>query len=313
MTLPEFRNLIRGTLGIQESNSEISYRVLEKETKRGYNQLLITYVGYEGDSVNAFLLLPSGQGPFPGVLVHHQHNSQWHLGKSEVCGIEGDPFNAFGQELARNGIVVLAPDAVGFEDRRANQKGTEQDEQSDWLQYYNGMAYRLVEGRLLMSTLLNDALIATSLLSSIPQVNTESVGTVGHSFGGITAIFQAAIDERIRFICASGAAASYKIKMAAGTGLEMSLVVPSILEKMDIPDIVKCISPRHVLLVSATDDPYSNDAAAITESVHDELKRLNEVDNLEHKSFNGGHALTAERFDYITKWMIAHLSKQPVG
>jgi dienelactone hydrolase len=72
------------------------------------------------------LLVPDGAGPFAAVLVHHQHNSEWHLGKSEVAGLAGYPLRACGPALARAGLVVLAPDAVGFEDRRYIGTGVDQ-------------------------------------------------------------------------------------------------------------------------------------------------------------------------------------------
>jgi dienelactone hydrolase len=120
--------------------------VLASDDEGAYEQILISYPRFEQDLVYAYLLVPKSDGPFPGILIHHQHNSEWHLGKSEICGIKGDPLNAFGPSLASNGFIVLAPDSVGFEDRRRNQKGTEKDEEADWLHYFNGMAYRLVKG-----------------------------------------------------------------------------------------------------------------------------------------------------------------------
>jgi hypothetical protein len=103
----------------------------------GCNRLLIHYSDGGGGGIPAFLLLPKGTGPFPAVLAHHQHNSEWHLGKSEVAGLAGDPLQAFGPALAKQGIVVLARDSLCFEDRRQNQAGLEPDEAEDWLQHYN--------------------------------------------------------------------------------------------------------------------------------------------------------------------------------
>lgn len=100
----------------------IPHKVSATRTRRvwdenGYTRFLIEYDSSDGDSIEAFLLLPHGSGPFPGVLTLHQHASQWTLGKSEVCGLTGDPFQTFGPALARCGVCVLAPDAIGFESR----------------------------------------------------------------------------------------------------------------------------------------------------------------------------------------------------
>ena len=51
------------------------------------------------------------------MFCHHQHASNFEIGKSEVVGISGDADQAIGPELARLGYVVIAPDAIGFEER----------------------------------------------------------------------------------------------------------------------------------------------------------------------------------------------------
>ena len=74
--------------------------VLSERSADGYAEMRVRYGGIEGD-VPAFLLVPDGAGPFPSVLAHHQHNSEWHLGKSEVAGLAGEPLQAFGPALAQ--------------------------------------------------------------------------------------------------------------------------------------------------------------------------------------------------------------------
>ena len=107
------------------------FDVLSEHRSDGYLELRVRYRGIE-EEVPALLLVPDGAGPFPAVLAHHQHNSEWHLGKSEIAGLAGDPLQAFGPALARAGFVVLAPDAVGFEDRRYSGTGIDARE-DDWL------------------------------------------------------------------------------------------------------------------------------------------------------------------------------------
>ena len=84
----------------------------------GFERERIGYNGLEGDRIPAFLFTPQGRAARGGVVVFHQHNGEFHFGKSEVAGIVGDPFQAFAPALARRGLAVLAPDAITFEDRR---------------------------------------------------------------------------------------------------------------------------------------------------------------------------------------------------
>lgn len=80
----------------------------------GFVRERIEYRGLEGDEIPAFLFTPTGRDLLGGVVVFHQHNGEFHFGKSEVAGLVGDPFQAFGPALARRGLVVLAPDATTF-------------------------------------------------------------------------------------------------------------------------------------------------------------------------------------------------------
>jgi dienelactone hydrolase len=267
----------------------------------GYEEHEVAFAGSEG-AVPAYLLLPDGAGEAgarcPGAVVHHQHHSQWHLGKSEVAGRAGDPLQAFGAALARRGVVVLAPDAPGFEDRRASGPGIEPRD-GDGLQHMNEMAYRLVAGRLLMTTVLRDAAAALSVLAAHRAVDPARVGVAGHSYGGNTTLFHAALDDRVRFACASGAACTYRRRMADRTGIELAQIVPGIVDVADIDDVAGLIAPRPLLLVSAPDDVYSADADAIERAIAPRFP----PGTLRHARFTGGHALTPERFALIVDWV----------
>jgi hypothetical protein len=235
-------------------------------------------------------------------VVHHQHHSQWHLGKSEVAGLQGDRWQAFGPELARRGVTVLAPDAVGFEDRRPGGPGTD-PRSSDRGDYFNLMSYRLLRGEVLMSTVLTDAAAALSVLAAQGNVDPARVGALGHSMGGTTALFHAALDTRIRFAAVSGAACTYRHRMERGTGIEATQVLPGVLELCDLDDIAGLVAPRPLLLCSATEDEYSHDAPAIADAAATAYRNIGAPDALSHVRFPGGHALTEERLAVIADWV----------
>lgn len=102
--------------------------------------------------------------------------------------------------LACRGLAVLAPDAITFEDRRGAVQGVEPD-YHDWLQHYNAMSYRLLEGDLLMRKCLDDAQRALGVLLQATGIDGQFVGVAGHSYGGYTALYHAAVDARCRFAC----------------------------------------------------------------------------------------------------------------
>jgi dienelactone hydrolase len=274
----------------------------ERHEEPGYLRTAIRYPSPDGDSIPAQLLTPPGDGPLPAVLVHHQHNSEHWLGKSEPAGRAGDPLQAFGPALARRGVVVLAPDSLGFEDRRRHAHGVE-PHPADGPLHHNELTYRLLEGDTLMRKVLADSASALSALAGLSEVDAQRIGMLGHSYGGNTVLFHAPLDDRVRFACASGAAASYRERMTLGTGIELAQVIPRFLERFEIHDLVACMAPRPLLLVSATGDPYSVDADAVEASARPAYEGLAARPGLEHSRFEGGHALTAERFDLITSWI----------
>jgi dienelactone hydrolase len=202
--------------------------------------------------------------------------------------------------------VVLAPDSICFEDRRHQRTGRDPDPRSgaDWLQHYNEMAYRLLAGDLLMRKVLSDAATAVSVLASLDVVNHQRIGTLGHSYGGNTVLFHAALDERLTFGCSSGAACSYANKVAYGTGIEEAEVIPGFATRWDVADLVACVAPRPFLLVSATEDPYSRDAPDVEAQGRWAYEAANAGSALENLRFDGGHALTQERFQSIVTWVV---------
>jgi len=274
----------------------------------GYTRSLIRYSAPDGEEVKAFLLQPEGT-PVGAVLALHQHNSQWEMGKGEIAGLAGDPLQAFGPSLALKGIVVLAPDAVGFESRMKKVNGDTSlapaldrphSSPESWVQYYNHMAHRLVRGDLLMKKIVEDSSAALSVLQE--QTRIKRLGVIGHSFGGSAALFLAALDTRVAYACTSGAVCSFKHKLLLGIPLEMSLVIPGFAEKYDLDDLLRCIAPREVLVVSATDDPHSLDADKVVKSAFKEFEAQNCPSHLQHLRVAGKHALDVTRFDGIVQW-----------
>ena len=277
--------------------------VLDSTPEGGFVRKRVQYEAADGDIVPAFLFEPAHPDPAPGVVVFHQHASQWHLGKSEVAGLHGSPWQAFGPALATRGLVVLAPDSIAFEDRRHNITGTDPDE-DDWLQHFNEMAYRLLHGDILMRKVLSDAADALSVLLSLDRVISSRAGVLGHSYGGNTVLFHAAVDPRVRFAIASGAACSFHTKITERTGIEMSEIIPGFLDRFDVSDLVKAMAPKPVLLVSAENDKYSRDTPAVIREAIDAYQTLEAAGALEGFHYPGGHELDQSRFDAIVDWTV---------
>jgi dienelactone hydrolase len=268
----------------------------------GYHRERIEYRGLEDDLIPAFLFTPTGRAPIGGVAVFHQHNGEFHFGKSEVAGLVGSPFQAFGPALARKGLAVLAPDAVSFEDRRAGITGVEPDTY-DWLQHYNALNYRLIDGDTLMRKCLDDAQRAVSVLLQLPGMDPRRVGVAGHSYGGYTSLYHAALDTRCQFACISGAVCSIETRRRAGTGFTLFEAVPGLARLLDTHDVLAAIGPRPVMVVSGTEDKYSRYA--------DEVVAKVAGGSITELRVEQGHALDQGRFDSIVDWVVQRVLEPP--
>src|SRR5690606_27385234 len=67
--------------------------------------------------------------------IWHQHNGEWHIGKSEPAGLAGNPMHHTGAALAKLGYVVLCPDALCFEERQGKVVQGARDERHEFLRY----------------------------------------------------------------------------------------------------------------------------------------------------------------------------------
>jgi hypothetical protein len=137
--------------------------LLEKADRGLYVRETIEYAVEADERVKSFLLVPKHiDRTVPAIFAHHQHASQFHLGKSEVVGLEGDTDQAYASELAERGYVVIAPDALTFEERNWSNP-------SGYAEYFE-LATRLVQGRTLLAKCLHDISVALDYLVARPEV-----------------------------------------------------------------------------------------------------------------------------------------------
>jgi hypothetical protein len=138
--------------------------LLGKADCGSYVRETIEYAVEADERVKCFVLVPKHiNRTVPAIFAHHQHASQFHLGKSEVVGLKGDPDQAYASELAERGYVVIAPDALAFEERNWSNP-------SGYAEYFE-LATRIVQGKTLRSKCLHDVGVALDYLVDRPEVD----------------------------------------------------------------------------------------------------------------------------------------------
>ena len=117
MAVADFREkLLEGLGGEWPEPCPLNVRLRKTIPQQGFRIESVYYDSEPGDPIPAFLLIPdtvSAKKPAAAVAVWHQHNGAFQLGKTETAGQGGNPMHHTGAALAREGYVVLCPDALG--------------------------------------------------------------------------------------------------------------------------------------------------------------------------------------------------------
>jgi dienelactone hydrolase len=205
----------------------------------GYRTERLAFESEPGDWVPALLLIPNEAQNAPGVAVWHQHNGEYHLGKSEPGGLAGNPMHHTGVALARAGFVVLCPDALCFEDRQ-DPSGKLQGgayERFMFLKY-------VVRGKCLAWKNILDMRRAVDVLAARPEVDASRLGCYGHSMGSTHSWLVGPWEPRLRCVVGNCCLPTY-------CGIEREHLlhcfpnfIPGLAAFGDTPDVAGLIAPR---------------------------------------------------------------------
>ena len=288
------RELLRQLLGPVASPGPLATAVAEEVQCEGYVRRHVTYAVPSGRA-SAFVCIPDGlTGPAPLVFCHHQHDNEFDLGKSEVCGLRGNPDLAYAAELAQRGFVTLSPDAIGFEDRNGAAGAN-----VTWFE----LSSRLVLGRTLLADCLQEVSLALDYASTLAEVDPARIGFIGHSYGGRMAMWAPAWDERIRASVSSCGCIPYRDSFARDAGFQAELVVPGFAARFDVEDVLALSLGCEVLLIAAQDDVWSRGADDIDRNL-----RHRGVEHVDVHRVPGGHEFRPAERELAYDFLAHHLA-----
>ncbi|NLX54514.1 MAG: hypothetical protein GXY58_05330 [Planctomycetaceae bacterium] len=241
MNPTEFRSRLLACLGGPWPDPPPLRPVLRQSTQQnGYRLESVTYEAEPGDPIPALVLIPDGVSashPAPAVAVWHQHNGQWQLGKSEPAGLAGKPMHHTGVALAREGYVVLCPDALCFEERQAPQLKAGDFERYEFLRY-------VVAGKCMAWKNILDMRRAVDYLCSRPEVQPQRIGCYGHSMGATHTWLVGPWEPRLRCLVGNCCLPTYQAIHRHHLIHCFPNFVPGLFAFGDTPDIVALIAPR---------------------------------------------------------------------
>jgi hypothetical protein len=269
--------------------------------------------------VLAYLLIPKGKGPFPAVLLLHDHGSKFDIGKEKVIEPFGilneqresaqqwvDKFYGgkfIGDELAKRGYVCFATDALNWSDRG----GAEYEGQQ-------ALASNLLNLGISFSGLIAwEDMNTAEFLATRPEVDSTRVIAVGFSLGSFRAWQVAALSERIAGGIAICWMATRKGLLVPGGNLtrgqsSFTTTHSNLANYLDYPDVASLACPKPMLFYNGIQDklfpaPSAEEAFSKMRTI---WKSQHAGDNLVTKLWDTGHVFNLDMQEQAFQWLNKH-------
>jgi len=274
--------------------------------KSGYRIEWVSYEAEPGDRVPALLLVPdgvTGGHPAPAIAVWHQHNGQWHLGKSEPAGLAGDPMHHTGVAMVQEGYVVLCPDALCFEERMSAHLRNGDYERFEFLRY-------VVCGKSLAWKNILDMRRAIDYLCIRPEVRADRLGCYGHSMGSTHTWLLGPWEDRLKCLVGNCCLPTYGAIHRHHLLHCFPNFIPGLMQYGDTADVAALTAPKPFLLNFGGRD----EGSPITE-VREAIARIAEVyramgvpENFRaYIEEESGHVLSLGMWQEARCWFARHL------
>jgi dienelactone hydrolase len=233
----------------------------------------------------------------PGIIASHGHVE---TGMDHIAGLE-EGERSYGLWAVRAGYVVLCPAWWGWpgRDGHAPLVGDGRDK-------CNVIAMAAAMYGMNVAALhLQDAQAALDALVARPEVDADRLAVIGNSYGGRTAMWLAALDERVTACVSSGAMNTFRersLKLSS-CGIQC---LPGLLQYGDVPEVFSLIAPRALQLQAGEGDglitPADRDAIAAT--VRSAYADLGAEEKFEYVLHPHGHTLS---WDHAAPFLKRHL------
>lgn len=277
--------------------------------KEGYRIESLSYEVLPDDRIPALLLVPDGisaSSPAPAVAVWHQHAGEYHLGKSEPAGLAGNPMHHTAVALAREGYVVICPDALCFEERQ-DPSGKLKGGNYERFEFLR----EVVRGRSMAWRNVLDMRRTIDLLCERPEVKADRLGCYGHSMGSSHTWLVGPLEPRLKCLVGNCCLPTYEAIEASHLLHCFPNFVPGWSQYGDTPEIAALIAPRVLHLnLGETDGGSPIDSARRGMArIAEAYQKAGVPDHFTHFIEPGtGHVLTPAMWEEVRKVFARHLA-----
>lgn len=318
------RNIVMECMqNLPPAPSEYNMTVIATERRNGYEARKIRFNVSGWYSIPAYLLVPDEKGPFPAVVMLHDHGAHFSIGKEKMVrpfGVSPEVLadaddwaercydsQYTGDYFAQNGYVVLAIDAL-FWGERGRKEGVSYEGQQ-------ALASNFLQMGTSWGAFINmDDVRSAEFLASLSMVDKEKVGCIGFSMGAYRSWMLAALTDCIK-ISASICWMNTTNHLMTLTNNQnkgrsaYSMIIPGLRRYLDYPHTASIACPKPALFFNGAKDKLFpvegvQDAYAIMRSVWD---NQNATDRLVTKIWEEKHffnrEMQKETLEFFDKWL----------
>ncbi|SNY45693.1 Dienelactone hydrolase [Arsukibacterium tuosuense] len=318
------RAILRQSLLWPEQVVDYAPVLLKTEQRDGYRAELWSVQLTSHSRTNLLLLRPEQQvepaRPLPAMLLLHDHGARFDIGKEKMIRpFADDPRLAaagkwseryfsgrfIGDELAKQGYLVVAADTLGWSDRGPIEFAQQQALASNFL----------LMGRSLAGFAAFEDLQLVRFIRQLPAVDPERLGVLGFSMGAFRAWQLAALTDDIKAGVAVAWLNRYQQLLVPGNNIvggqsAFYMLHPGLAGQLDIPDVASLAAPKAMLFINGGQDPLMP-----VEGVNAAYQRMTQVWQAYDASAalttkmwpQYGHEFTAQQQQQAFAWLAQQL------
>jgi len=292
--------------------TDLRARVFDEREGEGFKVAKVYFESLPGYLATGNLYLPTkGQGPYPAVICPHGH---WKYGR--LTNIESGSLPGRCIDFARMGFVVLSIDMVGFNDcfqLPHDENKSRAQLKADVPQPYEPRYYRAnfdfpiarLYGFNLGGLQLWNCIRGVDFLCSLEQVDTTRIGATGASGGASQTLMLMNVDERIKVAAPVNIIGA---KKHPGCRCEN---MPGLWVDMSTVELSAAFAPRPLLLISATEDPWTNSFPHRELPIFKKYYAFYDAEEMvKNVHVVAGHNYNAESRAAVYQWFCRHLKSQ---
>lgn len=242
--------------------------VTDTEQRNGYEARKIRFNVSEWSRIPAYLLVPDGEGPFPAIVMLHDHGAHFTIGKEKMVR----PFHVSpeimadaddwamrcydsqytGDYFAAHGYVVLSIDAL-FWSERGRKEGVSYDGQQ-------ALASNFLQMGGSWGAFINmDDVRSAEFLASLPFVDRKRVGCLGFSMGAYRSWMLSALTDCVQASASICWMNTTEHLMTLSNnqnkgGSAYSMLIPGLRRYLDYPHTASIACPKPALFFNGTKD-----------------------------------------------------------